>query len=94
MTDATMAPHDALWKPMTPEEFRQWYNRLGLNDTELAKRLNVDQPRIGKWKRGEVKTSGYLYLALERLEQVLAEERKPKRRRPLRSAGPAAPEGE
>jgi transcriptional regulator with XRE-family HTH domain len=80
---------------MTPEEFRQWYDRLGLSQRQLAKRLDVDQPRIGKWLRGEVKISGYLYLALERLEQILAEERKPKRsRRPTAPPPALGPAGE
>lgn len=70
---------------MTPEEFKAWYARLkrvdpSLNHTKLAERLDVDQPRIGKWLRGDVKLSGYLHLALERLEQIMIEERQPKRR--------------
>lgn len=71
---------------MTPDEFQRWYDRLkaidpGLTHAKLAERLNVDQPRIGKWSRGEVKISGYLHLALERLEQIMIQERRPKRRR-------------
>lgn len=69
---------------MTPEEFRVWYDRLGLKQSELAQRLDVDQPRISKWLRGEVKISGYLWRALEHLEAELKRERerksKPKRR--------------
>lgn len=70
---------------MTPEEFQAWYARLKaidptLTDGKLAKRLDVDQPRIGKWRRGDIGISGYLHLALERLEQIMIEERKPKRR--------------
>lgn len=79
---------------MTPEQFKGWYARLQridptLSQKKLAKRLDVDQPRIGKWMRGEVRISGYLHLALERLEQILIEEQKPKRRsrRPT-TAGP------
>lgn len=82
---------------MTPEQFKTWYARLKaidpkLTDNKLAKRLDVDQPRIGKWRRGEVKISGYLHLALERLEQIMIEEQKPKGR-PRRPARREAREG-
>lgn len=75
MTDVVLS------RDMTPDEFRSWYARLGLTDTELARRLDVDQPRIGKWRRGEVKASGYLWRALEHLAAELEAERRPKRRR-------------
>lgn len=88
---------------MTKEEFRRWYDRLKqidptLNHTKLAKRLDVDQPRIGKWLSGKVTISGYLRLALERLEQLMIEEAKPPKRRHQRpppgaeSSGPGAAE--
>lgn len=72
---------------MTQDEFRQWYDRLKrldpkLTHAELAKRLDVDQPRIGKWLAGKVKISGYLHLALERLEQIMIEERRRPKKRP------------
>lgn len=84
MTD-TMVPLSTE-RDMTPAEFQQWYDRLKridptLTDTKLAKALDVDQPRIGKWRRGTVAISGYLHLALERLEQLMIEERRPKSRR-------------
>lgn len=66
---------------MTPDEFRVWYDRLGLKQAELAKKLDVDQPRIGKWLRGEVKASGYLWRALEHLESELQRERRLERQR-------------
>lgn len=71
---------------MPPDEFRRWYDRLReidpqLTHARLAERLDVDQPRIGKWLRGDVKISGYLHLALERLEQIMIDEQRPKRRR-------------
>jgi predicted XRE-type DNA-binding protein len=69
-------------RDMTPDEFRQWYDRLGLKQADLAKRLDVDQPRISKWLRGEIKISGYLWRALAHLEAELAEERRSKRRQP------------
>lgn len=75
---------------MTPEEFRVWYDRLGLKQAELAQRLDVDQPRIGKWLRGDVAISGYLWRALEHLEAELKRERK---RRPKRRAQQGAADG-
>ena len=85
---------------MTPKQFKAWLVRLreidpSLSNGKLAKRLKVDQPRIGKWERGEIAISGYLHLALERLEQILIEERKLKRNRRARTSS-AAPgrEGE
>ena len=75
-----------LSRDMTPAEFAAWYDRLkridpSLNHTKLAKRLDVDQPRIGKWLQGDVAISGYLHLALERLEQIMLDEHRPKKRR-------------
>ncbi len=77
----------ASWRPMTPDEFRVWFSRLGLSQAQLAKRLDVDQPRIGKWLRGEVKISGYLWRALEHLEAEMARERRPKKRRAAQRGG-------
>jgi hypothetical protein len=97
MTDATMVPLSNE-RDMTKEEFRQWYDRLkridpDLTYTKLAQRLDVDQPRVGKWMSGKVAISGYLWLALERLEQILIEERKPKRRAPRRPRGEGGSDG-
>lgn len=92
MTDGTMAPTVRELEPMTPDEFRQWYERLRaidptLTHASLARRLGVDQPRIGKWLRDEVKISGYLWRALEHLEAELERERRPARRRPKQLEG-------
>lgn len=79
MTDAVLS------RDMTPDEFKQRYDDLKkidptLNHTKLAQKLDVDQPRIGKWLRGDVAISGYLWRALRDLERELIEERQPKRR--------------
>jgi transcriptional regulator with XRE-family HTH domain len=80
---------------MTPEEFKSWFVRLGLSQSELARRLEVKQPTISRWlndtpgqgrsgdegKGRRIEHGEMLRLALERLEQVLIEERNPKRRR-------------
>lgn len=89
MTNVVLSPD------MTPDEFKRWYDRLRATDptlthAKLAERLDVDQPRIGKWMRGAVKISGYLHLALERLEQKLIEEQRPKRRRAAARPQPEA----
>lgn len=86
MTD-TMAPRDPQWRLMTPDEFRVWFDRLGLSQAQLAKKLDVDQPRIGKWLRGEVKISGYLWRALEHLEAEMTRASKPKKRRAAQRGG-------
>lgn len=89
MTDVLLS------RDMTPEEFRGWYDRLraidpGLTHTKLATRLDVDQPRIGKWLKGKVAISGYLWRALEHLAAELEAERKPKKRRPPNPAARAS----
>lgn len=93
MTDATMAPASPERDWMTTDEFKAWYARLGLSEAELARRLDTTQVTINRWRNGRRTPPGFLYLALERLEQVLADERKPKRRQPRRRAG-AGGEGE
>jgi hypothetical protein len=93
MTSVLLSPD------MTPKEFQAWYDRLKaidpkLSDNKLAKALDVDQPRIGKWRRGEIKIMGPLRLAFERLEQIMIAERdanlkpppSPRRRRPTRTS--------
>lgn len=87
MTDVLLSPD------MTSEQFKVWYARLKaidptLTHAKLAQRLDVDQPRIGKWLSGKVTISGYLHLALERLEQIMLDERKPKRRTRAAQEGP------
>lgn len=81
MTSVLLSPD------MTPDEFKAWYDRLKtidptLTHASLAKRLDVDQPRIGKWMRGTIDIMGPLRLALERLEQIMIEEQRPRKRRP------------
>jgi transcriptional regulator with XRE-family HTH domain len=86
LTEDTMAPLDLTCEPMTKDEFQAWYKRLGLKQDDLAARLEVDQGTISRWYNGKREIPPYLRLALERLEQILAEERRPKRgRRGVRS---------
>jgi hypothetical protein len=92
MTDATMAPTSPERDWMTPEEFRAWYDRLkavtpALTHARLGEYLEVKQPTITRWlnvdaeKGRRIEHGAMLQLALERLEQKLIEERRPKRRR-------------
>lgn len=101
LTNVTMAPSDQPEQDwMTPEEFKTWFVRLGLSQSELARRLEVKQPTISRWlqdtpgqgrkddegKGRRIEHGSMLRLALERLEQILAEERSPRRgRRRVRS---------
>jgi DNA-binding transcriptional regulator YiaG len=57
---------------MTTDEFKAWFVRLGLSETELARRLDVTQPTINRWSTGQRKPPGYLWRALEHLEAELA----------------------
>lgn len=67
-------------RDMTTAEFREWFARLGLDEAELARRLNTTQPTINRWRSGQRTPPGYLWRALEHLAAELAAERRPKRR--------------
>jgi DNA-binding transcriptional regulator YiaG len=78
MTD-TMVPLSNE-RDMTPAEFRAWFDRLGLPEADLARRLDVTQPTINRWRSGPPqgrKPPGYLWRALEHLEAELEAERRP-----------------
>ncbi len=101
MTDATMAPTSPERDWMTPDEFRAWFERLKainpkLTHARLGEYLEVTQPTITRWisdKPGDssrrIEHGRMLQLALERLEQKLKDERRPKskRRRPSSAEG-------
>lgn len=90
--DATMVPtsHKRDW--MTPAEFREWFDRLKkvnpkLTHARLGEYLEVTQPTITRWlstKPGDssrrIEHGAMLQLALERLEQNLIAEQRPRRR--------------
>ena len=95
VTEATMAPLGTEPELMTKEEFQAWYTRLGLKQEQLAARLEVEQGTISRWYNGKREIPPYLRLALERLEQILIEERAPRRRRrTARTDPPVEPGGE
>jgi hypothetical protein len=89
LPDATVIPLGTE-RDMTPDEFAAWYDRLKsidptLTQVKLAKLLDVDQPRIGKWMRGKVAISGYLWRALRDLERELLEANVPKSKKRRRT---------
>lgn len=58
---------------MTPAELRQWRDRLGMTQEQLADALSDGrEPKIApltvsRWERGEATPQPYIRLALERL---------------------------
>jgi DNA-binding transcriptional regulator YiaG len=80
MTDGTMAPASPERDWMTTDEFKAWFARLGLSESELARRLDVTQPTINRWSTGQRKPPGYLWRALEHLEEELERRRRPAQR--------------
>lgn len=78
--DATLSPFTAQQDWMTTDEFNDWFRRLGLGESDLARRLDVKQPTINRWRNGERRPPGYLWRALEHLQAELERERKRKRR--------------
>ena len=81
--NATMAVSEQKQDWMTPDEFRAWYARLGLNQTDLSRRLDVPQATISRWLSGarRIEHGELLRRALEHLAAELEAERVPKRRR-------------
>jgi hypothetical protein len=43
VADSTSIPVVLPSRDMTTDEFKRWYARLGLNQSQLAKRLDVDE---------------------------------------------------
>ena len=81
--NATMAVSDKKQDWMTPDEFKAWALRLGLNQPELSRRLDVPQATISRWLSGvrRIEHGELLRRALEHLAAELEAERAPKRRR-------------
>jgi transcriptional regulator with XRE-family HTH domain len=90
LTEATMAAPVPVQDWMTPEEFKSWFVRLGLSQSELGRRLDVKQATISRWLVGDrkIEHGSMLRLALERLAVILEAERHPKRGRPRRTLEP------
>src|SRR5262252_229693 len=50
---------------------RTWRHRLGLSQARLAEQLGVALFTVQRWESGESEPPAYLFLAFERLEQLL-----------------------
>lgn len=57
-------------------ELREFRKSLGLTQEALAKRLDSTGNTVARWERDEIGIPGYLRLAMERLEQIISEEKK------------------
>jgi transcriptional regulator with XRE-family HTH domain len=64
---------------MTGDELKQWRNKTGYSQGQLAKALGVIPVTISRWERGERQIPSFLHLALDQLE-LKGDELKPKMR--------------
>jgi transcriptional regulator with XRE-family HTH domain len=64
---------------MTGDELKQWRNKTGYSQGQLAKALGVIPVTISRWERGERQIPSFLNLALAYLE-LKGDELKPKMR--------------
>lgn len=70
-------------REMTTDEFVAWFNRLGLSEADLARRLETTQPTINRWHKGERRPPPYLWRALAHLAaEMEAERSRPSHRLP------------
>lgn len=58
---------------MTGKKLREYRKKLGLTQESLAEKLGTTGNTVARWEREEIGIPGYLQLAMERLEQILAE---------------------
>lgn len=54
---------------MTPDEIREWRDRMGWSQPRLAEAIGVHPMTVSAWERGTQEPPPYLRLALERLAQ-------------------------
>lgn len=59
---------------MTGNELKQFREKLGLSQEELAKRLRVAGNTVSRWELGRMKIPEYLDLALETIERRFIED--------------------
>ena len=57
-------------KVSSPQELRAWRRTRFLSQGALASLLGVHLNTLNRWERGEAAITGYLHLALERLDQL------------------------
>lgn len=54
---------------MTGDDLKKWRERRGLNQTEMAQFLGVDQGTISRWEGGKREIPSFLHLALESIKK-------------------------
>lgn len=59
---------DTMWH-VTPEELKQWRDKHGWGQQELAERLGVHLQTVSKWERDVQAIPPYLELALKTVER-------------------------
>jgi len=65
---------------MKPKELRQWREKTGYSQGQLARTLEVDVMTVSRWERGVMRTPSFLKWALAYLE-LKGDELKPKLKR-------------
>ena len=53
---------------MTREEFKEWRNRVGLTQAEVAKDLDVTEMTVYRWETGKTPILRTVELALKQIE--------------------------
>jgi len=71
---------------MKPEDLKQWRQRTGYSQGQLASVLEVDVMTVSRWERGLMKIPSHLKWALAYLE-LKGEELKPPLKRQARKGG-------
>jgi DNA-binding transcriptional regulator YiaG len=55
---------------MKPEELKEWRERTGYSQGQLAKALGVNTMTVSRWERGASPLPSFLLLALKQLEKT------------------------
>lgn len=56
---------------MTSIELKEWRQKQGITQGELARRLNMSENAVGQWERGERSIPGVVPVALRTVEREL-----------------------
>ena len=60
-------------KPMTGQDLKEWRQKWGVTQGELARMLGTYQETISRWERDKRGIPSHLFLALEALENRMKE---------------------
>jgi transcriptional regulator with XRE-family HTH domain len=60
---------------MTGQDLKNWRNKWGITQIELARLLGTYQETISRWERDKRGIPSHLFLALEALENRMKEEK-------------------